>query len=68
MNDELDEHAERATPEMRALGRIETKVDGVASSLSGIERRAATAGAVSGGLAGGIVSTAIMYMKIKLGW
>lgn len=67
-----DEHVEPATPEMRVLARIESKVDGVAESLSGIERRAAVAGAVSGAvsgsLAGGLVSTAILYIKIKLGW
>lgn len=67
-----DEHVEPATPEMQALARIEKKVDGVSESLSGIERRAAVAGAVaggvSGGLTGGIVATAIMYIKIKLGW
>jgi len=68
-----DEHVEPAsTPEMQALSRIETKVDGVAGSLKNIERRAVVAGAVaggfSGGLVGGIVSTAILSIKIKMGW
>jgi len=67
-----DEHVEPATPEMQALARIEKKVDGVSESLSGMERRAAVAGAVaggvSGGLTGGIVATAVLYIKIKLGF
>lgn len=67
-----DEHVEPATPEMQALSRIETKVDGVAGCLKNIERRAAVVGAVaggvSGGLVGGIVSTAILSIKIKMGW
>ena len=68
-----DEHVEpAATPEMEALSRIETKVDGVAGCLKNMERRAAVAGAVaggvSGGLTGGIVATAVLYIKIKMGW
>ena len=67
-----DEHIEPATLELQALARIEKKVDGVAGCLEGIERRAAlvgaVAGGVSGGLAGGIVSTAIFYIKAKMGW
>ncbi|HBW16177.1 MAG TPA: hypothetical protein DEF41_08610 [Desulfovibrio sp.] len=58
--------------ELELLERIDAKMDKLGKRMDGLERRAATAGAVaggvSGGLAGGVVAVGILYIKAKLGW
>lgn len=54
--------------EVALLLRIDGKVDHLAAQLDAVGRRAAVTGALSGSIAGGVVTVAIHYIKLKMGW
>ncbi|MBI4804450.1 MAG: hypothetical protein HY795_04360 [Desulfovibrio sp.] len=56
-----------AQTELELLRSIDGKVDSLGDRLDSVNRRAVVAGGLSGSLAGGIVATAICYLKAKWG-
>ena len=62
-----EEQAGQST-ELALLRRIDGKMDNLTSRLDAVDRRAAVAGAVSGSVAGGVVTIAIGYIRAKMGW
>ncbi|WP_027181638.1 hypothetical protein [Oleidesulfovibrio alaskensis] len=63
---------EARTQELMLLERMDAKLDALDKRMDGMDRRAASAGAVAGGVAGGItgalVASSIAYIKATLGW
>lgn len=52
---------------LRALARIEKKVDELAATLESGQDHAAANSVVSGGLSGAVVAVAIVYAQLVLG-
>ena len=64
----MTQERETESTELALLRRIDGKVDHLTTRLDAVDRRAAIAGAMSGSLAGGVVSLAIGYIRAKMGW
>lgn len=58
-----EEQAGQST-ELALLRRIDGKMDNLTVRLDAVDRRAAVAGAVSGG----VVAVAVGYIRAKMGW
>lgn len=56
------------TPEhLEILRRIDGKMDKVLQAQAAAGRRAVVSGAVAGSVSGGLVATAVLYIKAKFG-
>ncbi len=58
---------EKYDVEAETLQRIEGKIDTLTEGMGNIERRAAITGGLCGGIAGGLVTVGILFIKVKLG-